>query len=52
MGGAEVVWFRGGHGRGPVCSSSMPSMSHGRCLCRGDKESTKESPGHCLEVRD
>jgi hypothetical protein len=28
------------------------SMSHGRGLGRGDKGSTKASPGHCLEVRD
>jgi hypothetical protein len=32
--------------------SSIPSMSHGRCLGRGDRGVDKESPGHCLEVRD
>jgi hypothetical protein len=52
MGEAEMVWFRGGHGRGPGCSSSMPSMSHGHGLGRGDKGSTRESPGHCWEVRE
>jgi hypothetical protein len=30
MGGVETVWFRGGHGRGPVCSSTSPP-----CLTAG-----------------
>jgi hypothetical protein len=45
MGGVEMVWFRGGQGRGPGVFFLFSSMSHGWGLGRGDWGSTARRQG-------
>jgi hypothetical protein len=51
MGGVKMVWFTGGHGRGPVVSLLFFQVSR-PVFGQGRQGVDKESPGHCLEVRD